>query len=393
MGVYTEYIDENFSFQQLQAERKKQIKRIEQIRKRPLLVFAADLKKANVPILINEADKIPFKDQVANIKSDEIDILLETPGGYAEVVDDLVNYLRKNYSKVGIIVPGTAKSAGTIFTMGGDEIFMTDMSALGPIDAQVQFNGNNRLSADAFIDGLDNIKDEVLTKGKLNPAYIPMLQNINPGMIEHCKNAQSLSRTLVKSWLEKYKFKYWDTHSSTGKPVTQEEKENRANTIASKLCEHKKWLSHGRSIRIDDLRDLGLKVDRIEDKPDLYDAVNRYNILLHLTFDSTTIYKVYETATSQIFSSQNPLAQNQQKQPQNPLLAQSKTINANTKCPKCGTNYTIQLNLAPNIPILNGNVPYPKNNILTCKSCSNQIDLRPLRMQIEAQTKRPIITQ
>ncbi len=304
MGVYSEYIDQNMSFQELQKEQKKQIKRIEEIRKRPLMVFASDLNKGKAPILINETDKIPFQDQLANVNSKEIDVLLETPGGYAEIVDDLVTYMRGKFDKVGIIIPGTAKSAGTIFTMSGDEILMTEMGALGPIDAQVQFNGNSRLSADAFIDGLNNIKDEVEEKGMLNKAYIPMLQTINPGMIEHCKNAQNLSSTLVNNWLAQYKFKYWDTHSSSGEPVTEEEKKNRAEEIAVELCRHKRWLSHAKSIRIKELRELGLIVSRIEDNEELFDAVNRYKILLHLVFDKTPIYKVYETATSQIYRSQ-----------------------------------------------------------------------------------------
>lgn len=49
--------------------------------------------------------------------------------------------IRSRHERIGIIIPGMAKSAGTIFSMAGDEILMGDTSALGPIDAQVVSNG------------------------------------------------------------------------------------------------------------------------------------------------------------------------------------------------------------------------------------------------------------
>ncbi|MCK4817124.1 Clp protease ClpP, partial [bacterium] len=64
---------------------------------------------------------------------------------------------------------------------------------------------------------------------------IPILQNISPGEIQHCENAQDFSKILVTDWLSKYKFKYWDKHSSTSKPVTDREKKKRANKIAATL--------------------------------------------------------------------------------------------------------------------------------------------------------------
>ena len=46
MGIYTEYLDRQMSFQDLAAERKAQLKRISALRGgRDILVFAADLSK------------------------------------------------------------------------------------------------------------------------------------------------------------------------------------------------------------------------------------------------------------------------------------------------------------------------------------------------------------
>ena len=178
MGFYSKYLDKHLNFDQITRERKKHLKRISRIRgDRDVLVYASDLTKGNAAISIDYSDLLPFQDQLANLKGKSIDIILETPGGFAEVVEDLVKLVRNKYEKVGIIVPGYAKSAGTIFAMAGDEILMGSMSALGPIDAQIVAN-NKRFSAEAFLEGLEKIKKEVIKEGKLNPAYITILQNI-----------------------------------------------------------------------------------------------------------------------------------------------------------------------------------------------------------------------
>jgi ClpP class serine protease len=73
---------------------------------------------------------LPFQDQISNLSGTKIDIILETPGGSGEIVEDIVKLLRSKYESIGVIVPGVAKSAGTIFTMGGDEILMEPASMM-----------------------------------------------------------------------------------------------------------------------------------------------------------------------------------------------------------------------------------------------------------------------
>lgn len=221
-----------------------------------MLVYASDASKSEAPIGIDNADLLPFQDQLSNLKGKDIDIIIDTPGGLAEVVEDMVKLVRGKHNHVGIIVPGSAKSAGTIFAMAGDEILMGPASSLGPIDAQIMM-GSKRFSAEAFLEGLEKIKKEVIKNG-LNLAYVPILQNISPGEIQHCENAQSFSQTLVSKWLEKYKFSTWVKHSSSGATVTQQEKIDKAKDIAAKLCNHSNWLTHGRSIKIGDLTSMGL---------------------------------------------------------------------------------------------------------------------------------------
>jgi ClpP class serine protease len=134
------------NFEELSAERKSQLKRIGELRGRDVLVFAADINKNVQQISIDYSDLLPFTDQLSNLKGDRLDLLLETPGGSGEVAEDLVKAMRGRYEDVAVIVPGYAKSAGTIMAMAGDEILMGPHSGLGPIDAQIfnKANGSRR---------------------------------------------------------------------------------------------------------------------------------------------------------------------------------------------------------------------------------------------------------
>ncbi len=389
MGIYTEYLSKKFTFEQLTQERKKQLKEIAKLRgNRDIIVYASDVNnRANAPIAIDFSDILVFQDQLSNLKGKSIDVILETPGGVAESVEDMVRLLRAKYEHIGVIIPGTAKSAGTIWAMAGDEILMGTSSALGPIDAQIIFPGGKRFSADAFLEGLEKIKTDVTTTGRLNPAYIPILQNISPGEIQHCENAQNFSKKLVTEWLAQYKFKYWDAHSSTGQPVTEEDKKQRAQQIADKLCKHSDWLTHSRSITIKDLEDMRLQITDYSKSAALNEAITRYYTLLRMTLDSTNIYKIVETPDTQVHRHNQqagiPLPQN--------LPNNMNSVIIDFECPRCKTKTKIQAKFIKDDKLQPGAVPFPKNDIFVCGQCHAQSNLANIRLQIEAQTQRKII--
>lgn len=388
MGIYSEYLGKRMSFPELMTERKKYLKQISKLRGgRDIIVYASDLtNKTNSPISIDYSDILPWQDQLANLRGTQVDVIIETPGGIAEVVEDMVRLLRDKYEHVGVIIPGTAKSAGTIFSMAADEILMGASSSLGPIDAQIITN-NKRYSVDAFLEGLEKIKKEVSVPGvRLNPAYIPILQNISPGEIQHCENAQNFSKVLVTKWLSQYKFKTWGIHTSTGLPVTTEEKEIRAKEIADKLCKHSDWLTHNRSIKINELEGMGLKITNYSKIPDLNDAINRYFTLLKISMESTNMYKIFETDSTQIqrFGVQNVL-------PNRAALQNAKDVLIDFDCPGCKTKHKIQALLDKDAKVQPVAYPYPKNDIFVCPKCGANSNLSSMRLQIEGQLGKKII--
>ena len=383
MGIYSEYLNTiGGDFEALTAERKKQLARISQARGgRDVLVVAADLNKDNAPIAIGYSDLLPISDQLSNLSGSSLDLILETPGGAGEVAEDIVKALRAKYpGDLAVIIPGYAKSAGTLIAMAADEILMEPTSAVGPIDAQIRWQGKV-FSADALLEGMEKIKREVEQTGALNRAYIPILQGISPGELESAENALKFSKTLVTEWLARYKFKGWTTHSSTGQVVTDEERSQRAREIATALCDHKHWLTHGRSIKIEDLRQMRLLITDYSNKPDLHDAIRRYHTLLQMTF-STAIYKVFETVDSQILRFIG-----QQVQPQG---GPGSAIVEFT-CPQCGAQAKVQASVGKKQPLQPGCIPFPADNKLKCPSCGAEADLSDARRQIEAQTKLPVV--
>ncbi|MDR3232161.1 MAG: hypothetical protein LBT46_00580 [Planctomycetaceae bacterium] len=383
MSVYSEYIGKHLSFEQLVGERKHQLERIAELRGRDVIVYASDISSKNCPNSIDRSDLLPFNDQLSVLKGDAVDIILQTPGGLAEVVEDLVRSIRSKFENVGVIVPGMAYSAGTIFAMAADEILMSRSSSLGPIDAQIVSNGK-RFSADAFLEGLEKIKNEAAKNNMLNIAYIPILQSISPGEIQHCENAQSFSKTLVTDWLRQYKFKLWVKHSSTGKPVTEEEKKAKAEKIAVELCNQGRWLTHGRSIKIDDLKNLGLQITDYSTNSDLFDAVNRYYTLLQMSFDAN-IYKLYETPTSQIYKALNiPTA------PQMSMPAGVMPLCVEHQCSQCGNVQVVQFSFEQTPPTILGAILFPADNLYKCKNCQTENDIAGLRKQIESQANKKI---
>lgn len=383
MGIYSEYLGKQLNFQGITDERKKQLGIISKLREdRDVLVYAADLNKRTDLISINYSDLLPISDQLSNLKGKKIDLIIETPGGSGEVAEDIVKLLHDKYDEVGVIIPGWAKSAGTIIAMSGNEILMGSISALGPIDAQLTWQGKH-FSAHALLEGFKKIKKEVEETGILNKAYIPILQGISPGEIENAQNALGFAEELVKKWLIEYKFKHWDVHSDNKKSVTPEEKEKRAKEIAEKLCDHGYWKTHARSIKLKDFEEMKVKMTDYTQNLALNEAITRYYTLLQMTF-GTSIYKVFETQNSQIYRF---IAQGV---PQ-PNSGDAKSVIIDFECNNCKKHSKIQANLNEKQPLQQGFSEFPKDNKYKCPHCQTENNLSELRIQIEAQTKKIII--
>ena len=214
-------------------------------------------------------------------RRNRIAIVLDTTGGYVEVVERMVYVIRKHYADVYFLVPDRAMSAGTVFVMAGDQIFMSYSSCLGPIDPQIEKDGR-------FVPALSYLSQyqrlyKKAESGHLNTAELVLLNNLDPGELYQFEQARELSHELLIEWLSTYKFKNWDTHGSTGEPVSDDEKRQRAEEVARALSANERWHSHGRMISRDTLisdPELRLKIEKIDEAPELSSVLDDYVELL-----------------------------------------------------------------------------------------------------------------
>ncbi|MBS0195448.1 MAG: ATP-dependent Clp protease proteolytic subunit [Planctomycetes bacterium] len=207
----------------------------------------------------------------------QVAIVLDTPGGSAEVVERMVDTIRTFYDDVAFIIPDRAMSAGTIFAMSGDSILMDYFSRLGPIDPQV-FKDDRFVPALSYLVQYERLlqKDR---EGKLTNAEFVLLQNFDLAELHQHEQARDLSISLLKKWLAKYKFKNWTRTATNGAVVTPQMRVDRAEQIAKVLSDNTRWHSHGRGISRETLEgdDIKLKIDDLGLNKPVQASVRKYH--------------------------------------------------------------------------------------------------------------------
>ena len=219
-----------------------------------------------------------FKLAIERTKTDRDSLLVivDTPGGYAEVTERIVETMRHYYGEVKFLVADKAMSAGTILVMSGDAIIMDHFARLGPVDPQVSQEGKTTpVSALSYLEPYQELLQRSEER-ELTTAELVLLQQFDLADLRQYELAVELSVTLIQEWLQKYKFKDWLKHSSTGILVTPEDKKKRAKKIATALSKQTTWRTHHRMISRDTLEDLGLIIDKLEDDCDLATLINDF---------------------------------------------------------------------------------------------------------------------
>lgn len=244
-------------------------------------VLEADVLTIFSPIVHGLENTVKDAVELFKDRQPKIAVVLDTVGGVVEVVDRIVSVIRHHYDEVDFLIPDRAMSAGTVFVMAGDRIFMSYFSCLGPIDPQIEKDGK-LVPALAYLNQYQRLCEKAAA-GELNSAELILLNKFDLGELYQFEQACELSRELLTNWLSTFKFKDWNTHSVDNAPVTDDEKKQRAEEIAAVLSDNERWHSHGRMISRDTLisdPDLRLKIGRLEDIPDICPTLDDYVGLL-----------------------------------------------------------------------------------------------------------------
>lgn len=106
-----------------------QFRELQALRGRPALLYDASITDDAVPILYECLHRMgPGK---------QLDLVLTTVGGVVTVARRLALLLREFTSDITILVPYHARSAGTLLCLSANELVLSPLSALGPIDSQI----------------------------------------------------------------------------------------------------------------------------------------------------------------------------------------------------------------------------------------------------------------
>lgn len=392
MNEYIGKIQKGWGTIDFEIELRRLISEYNKLRNTYLFVYCVSMDKPIPGIALGQDDFYIIRDLLYEKKGmSKLDMYIETPGGRGEAAEDIVRFLHDAFPHVSFVVSGEAKSAGTIMALSGNEILMTETGSLGPIDAQLQI-GRSVVSAYDYMEWVIGKRNEAEDKGALNPFDAVMIAQISPGELYNVFNSLEFAKDLVKEWLVSYKFKNWTVTETRKIPVTLEMKEKRAKEIAEALVNHVDWRSHGRSIKIKDLKEkVQLKIEDVDANPELANVVYRIQTVCRIISETSSVFKMFATQDNKIFR-QAIQGGSAIKTPQKPTIG---VAEVEAKCPKCGTDYKLYAKLKPDPRIDldfsgKGYIPFPKDAKIKC-NCGFEMDLLGLKNQIEIQTGKKLL--
>lgn len=285
MPTFQEYLVSIKDANQHQQIRLKLIGDIEAHTNRKFIVYAADFQKSQrAPIIIDHTDKAGFSDLIEGIQGNPLDVLIHSPGGFAEATEELVKLLRANFDDIRFVVPHSAMSAATMFCLSGNVILMDDRSSLGPIDPQIQMptqQGYFPIPTQVIIDGFRKAQEAISKDPNALPVFLPWLSQYSL-FVQICQDANDLSEKLAKEWLINYMF------------VHKRNRTKLADKITAYLLSRSEHKSHSRRIDIASALNRGLNIFDMRKDPKLRDLVWRLYCCIELFFDRSAAYKIFE---------------------------------------------------------------------------------------------------
>jgi hypothetical protein len=265
---------------------------------RPVVVYAVDClsaspKRALLPqvmgptaLLLEAGDKDGFAEAIEELDGDDVAIMLQSPGGFAETADALVQLLRAKFKHVSFIVPVYAKSAATMLALSGNDLFLDENSELGPTDPQFTFGGGQS-PARSIIRQFERARDEIIEEPRRLPAWVPILQQYAPSLLEDASEALALAQRMVATWLEQYMFRR--------RKSAREQAEAVARFFAD-LDPDDPLGSHGRPIGVKKCIERKLVVRDLRKDPSLRRLVREAHHAVNITLAETGAYKIVENS-------------------------------------------------------------------------------------------------
>jgi hypothetical protein len=232
------------------------IRDIEETTSRCLLVYFTDC-TSNAQIDIS--DEKYLSELLGSSDKQEVDLLLETNGGYTDATEKVVSLLRHWVGDLRVIVPSRAKSNGTVIALASNSIVMGANSELGPIDPNIAVQPGQFVPAH-FIVGLTPVD--------------PLIYQIADQAI---KQTQKLAKTVLKE------------------RMLSEAEETVLESIVGQISTRNVYYSHGSVIDYREAISLGLKVSFLEPQDELWQRLWLLRSMYEYDCRQNQLSKIFES--------------------------------------------------------------------------------------------------
>ena len=191
---------------------------------------------------------------------EDLHILLYTLGGDGETALRLIRQAQSRCKELTVVVPDQAKSAGTLFALGADRIYMGPTSDLGPVDPQFMLSGS-LAAAKAIIAAVEEAERQVQENPQTYPLHASLLGDITGLMVQQARDALERADAQLREALACV-----DSRSSATV-------DKMVATLRGPLLDDSP--SHGAVISSKAARSLGLPVDEADPGDDRWQAIWR----------------------------------------------------------------------------------------------------------------------
>jgi len=171
----------------------------EAVRTSPATVSSASIEEKEIYRL----EKI-VEEATADKKDHSLHLIIQTPGGGLHASYKIANYLRSKFKKISVFVPYEAASGGSLLCCAADELYISELGNLTPIDPQIRYK-NTWVSAHSIIRSVNSIVDDY---GKMSPEEVStpwqqMIEKLDPVIYDEMNTLLLTTKVYINRLLKK----------------------------------------------------------------------------------------------------------------------------------------------------------------------------------------------
>lgn len=267
--------------------RKKYMKHLHEVTGRSIIAYYSGFQQKTglTDLGISDSDMQGFMNAVKGLdRSMGLDLILHTPGGDPSAAESIVDYLRDMFNNdIRVIVPHMAMSAGTMIACSAKTILMGKHSSLGPIDPQILGQPAFNLKRE-----FEEAEADLVNHPEKLPYWSIRLSKMPIAVLQFAENAINLSEELITKWLGSSMF-----DSAIDKEMIE--------IIAQHLNSNHTSFIHSRHFNYQRCKEIGLKIELIEEDHSLQEAVLSLHHAMLFTLANTSTFKVIENSLGKAF--------------------------------------------------------------------------------------------